>query len=212
MEILSALAQDYAEQHSSPQELLLQEVETFTRANHSEAHMLSGFLQGRFLSLFSELLRPRRILEVGTFTGFSALCLAKGLAPEGLLHTIEVREQDAAIAKAFFDRSTYSRQIHLHIGNAHTIIPTLHEKWDLVFLDADKTSYLDYFNMVFPFVRSGGYILADNVFFHGQVFEESPKGKNAKAISEFNDVIKSRADLEVTLVPLRDGLSVIKKL
>ena len=212
MEILSTLAQEYAEKYSSLQDHLLQEVENFTKTNHSEAHMLSGFLQGRFLSLFSELLRPSRILEIGTFTGYSALCLAKGLVPEGLLHTIEVREQDAAIAKTFFDRSTYSRQIHMHIGNAHTIIPTLQEKWDLVFLDADKTSYLDYFNMVFPFLRSGGYILADNVFFHGQVFEKEPKGKNAKAISEFNEVIKSRTDLEVTLVPLRDGLSVIKKM
>lgn len=212
MEIISALAQEYAEQQSSPQDYLLQEIERYTRANHSESHMMSGFLQGRFLSLFSELLRPSRILEIGTFTGFSALCLAKGLVPEGLLHTIEVREQDAAIAKAFFDRSIYSRQIHLHIGNAHTIIPSLQEKWDLVFIDADKTSYLDYFNMVFPFVRSGGYILADNVFFHGQVFEKEPKGKNAKAISEFNAMIKGRTDLEVTLVPLRDGLSVIKKL
>jgi predicted O-methyltransferase YrrM len=212
LEILSTLAQQYAEMHSSPQEDLLQEVESYTRAHHTEPHMISGFLQGRFLSLFSELVKPERILEIGTLTGFSALCLAKGLTSSGVLHTIEKREQDAAIAQSFFDRSLFSNQIKLHRGDARAILPSLHETWDLVFLDADKTAYLDYFNMVFPFVRSGGYILADNVFFHGQVFAAELKGKNAKAIAQFNHEIAKRQDVEVIMVPLRDGLSVIKKL
>jgi len=212
LEILSTLAQQYAEIHSTPQDELLQEVESYTRAHHTEPHMISGFLQGRFLSLFSELVKPERILEIGTLTGFSALCLAKGLTSSGVLHTIEKREKDAAVAQSFFDRSLFSNQIKLHRGDAHAILPSLTETWDLVFLDADKTAYLDYFNMVFPFVRSGGYILADNVFFHGQVFTTELKGKNAKAIAQFNREIAQRQDVEVIMVPLRDGLSVIKKL
>lgn len=209
---MSTLAQQYAEIHSTPQDELLQEVESYTRAHHTEPHMISGFLQGRFLSLFSELVKPERILEIGTLTGFSALCLAKGLTSSGVLHTIEKREQDAAVAQSFFDRSLFSNQIKLHRGDAHAILPSFTETWDLVFLDADKTAYLDYFNMVFPFVRSGGYILADNVFFHGQVFTTELKGKNAKAIAQFNREIAQRQDVEVIMVPLRDGLSVIKKL
>lgn len=209
---MSTLAQQYAEIHSTPQDELLQEVESYTRAHHTEPHMISGFLQGRFLSLFSELVKPERILEIGTLTGFSALCLAKGLTSSGVLHTIEKREKDAAVAQSFFDRSLFSNQIKLHRGDAHAILPSLTETWDLVFLDADKTAYLDYFNMVFPFVRSGGYILADNVFFHGQVFTTELKGKNAKAIAQFNREIAQRQDVEVIMVPLRDGLSVIKKL
>lgn len=173
--------------------------------------MISGFLQGGFLQLFSTLLQPKAVLEIGTMTGYSALCLAAGLAPLGKLHTIELREQDAAVAQSFFDRSPHAAKIHLHCGDVHTIIPTLQQTWDLVFIDADKVSYLDYFNMVLPSVRVGGYILADNVFFHGQVFEEPLQGKNAKAIAAFNTTIINREDVTVTVVPLRDGLSVIQK-
>lgn len=212
MELLSPLAQAYAEQYSHPADALLQEVEQYTTAHHTAPHMLSGFLQGRFLSLFSELLRPERVLEIGTLTGYSALCLAKGLSPTGLLHTIELRDKDAQMAQSFFDRSIYKEQIRLHLGDAKLIIPTLRENWDLVFMDADKVAYLDYFNMVFPFVRSGGYILADNVFFHGHVFAEKPSGKNAEALSQFNQAMLARTDIEVSMIPIRDGLSVIKKL
>ena len=211
MDILHPLAQQYAEKHSTPQDLLLQELEAYTRSNHVAPHMVSGFLQGRFLQLFSSLLRPQAVLEIGTMTGYSALCLATGLTASGTLHTIELREQDAAIAQSFFDRSSYNSQIRLYCGDAHLIIPTLQQFWDLVFVDADKVSYLDYFNMVFPAVRVGGYILADNIFFHGQVFTEEIHGKNAKAIARFSEMLLERDDVEVTVVPLRDGLSVIKK-
>lgn len=173
--------------------------------------MLSGTLQGNFLSLFSQLVQPDRILEIGTFTGYSALCLAKGLRPQGQLHTIELRESEALVAQQFFDRSPYASQIFLHQGNAHEIIPTLAQTWDLVFLDADKVSYIDYFNMVFSSLRPKGFILADNIFFHGQVFGVEVKGKNAKAVVAFNEFIKSRTDVEVLLLPLRDGLSLIQK-
>jgi predicted O-methyltransferase YrrM len=211
VDILHPLAQHYAEKHTSPQDSLLQELEHYTRTHHPASHMISGLLQGRFLQLFSSLLAPQSILEIGTMTGYSALCLASGLTPSGQLHTIELRETDAAIARSFFDRSAYATQLHLHCGDAHEIIPSLEKVWDLVFIDADKVSYLDYFNMIFPAVRVGGYILADNIFFHGQVFEEPMQGKNAKAISIFNEALLKRDDVEVTVIPLRDGLSVIKK-
>jgi len=211
VDILHPLAQAYAEKHSTPQDSLLQELEVYTRAHHQAPHMISGFLQGQFLQLFSTLVQPQSILEIGTMTGYSALCLATGLTSTGQLHTIELREQDASVAQSFFDRSPYAAKIHLHCGDAHTIIPDLHQTWDLVFIDADKVSYLDYFNMVLPSVRVGGYILADNIFFHGQVFEEPMHGKNAKAIAAFNTAIVKRDDVTITVIPLRDGLSVIKK-
>lgn len=205
------LAQDYAERNSTPADPLLEELEQYTRSYHPESHMLSGALQGNFLSLFSQLLQPDRILEIGTFTGYSALCLAKGLRLQGQLHTIELRESEAVVAQQFFDRSLYASQIILHQGNAREIIPQLDQTWDLVFLDADKVSYIDYFNMVFSSLRTKGFILADNVFFHGQVFGAEVKGKNAKAVAAFNEFIKSRTDVEVLLLPLRDGLSLIQK-
>lgn len=174
--------------------------------------MLSGPLQGGLLSLISRMVQPAHILEIGTFTGYSALCLAKGLQPDGVLHTIECREQDAAIAQQFFDRSPQRHQLRLHTGDARQVVPTLIVDWDLVFLDADKVSYMDYFNMVFPRLRKGGYILADNVFFHGQVFDAEPSGKNAKAIAAFNAFVKERTDIDVLLLPVRDGISIIRKL
>lgn len=211
LEFLNQLALDYASQHSTPADPLLQELEDYTRSVHQEAHMLSGFLQGRFLSLFSGLLQPKRILEIGTFTGYSALCLAEGLGANGQLHTIEMRDADADIAQSFFDRSPLGSKIILHRGEAIPIIPTLNENWDLVFIDADKTSYTEYFNMVFSNLRSGGFILADNVFFHGQTFAPVVKGKNAKAIRAFNELVINRTDLQVLMLPLRDGLSLIQK-
>lgn len=206
------MAEQYALQHSSLPDPLLVAIEEYTRAHHRECHMLSGPLQGGLLSLISRMVQPAHILEIGTFTGYSALCLAKGLQPDGVLHTIECREQDAAIAQQFFDRSPQRHQLRLHTGDARQVVPTLIVDWDLVFLDADKVSYMDYFNMVFPRLRKGGYILADNVFFHGQVFDAEPSGKNAKAIAAFNAFVKERTDIDVLLLPVRDGISIIRKL
>ena len=138
--------------------------------------MLSGHLQGKLLEMISCMIQPRRILEIGTFTGYSAFCLAKGLTDEGQLHTIELREEDAQTARSFFDRSAYAGQIISHTGNALDIIPKLDETWDLVFIDADKPAYIEYFNLVLPRLRKNGFILADNIFFHGQVLEENVKG------------------------------------
>ena len=212
MDIVDPKAQAYAETYTSPEDALLAEVAQYTYRHHAHAHMLSGHLQGKFLEMLSCMIRPRRILEIGTFTGYSALCLAKGLPADGLLHTIELREADAASAKAYFDRSFFKEQIILHIGNALEIVGELDEPWDMVFLDADKESYLRYFDLVFPFVKINGIILADNVLFHGQVLEENVKGKNAKAIQAFNEAIKRRTDVEKVMLPLRDGLYMIRKL
>ncbi len=212
MEIVHPLAQAYAEKYTSPEDALLQEVAQYTFQHHVHAHMLSGHLQGKVLEMVSCMVNPRRILEIGTFTGYSALCLAKGLPVDGQLHTIELREADAGRAKDFFHRSIFKEQIILHIGNALEIVGELDEQWDLVFIDADKENYINYFNLVFPFVRANGIILADNVLFHGQVLAEQVKGKNAKAIQAFNDEMVRRTDVEKVLLPLRDGLYVIRKL
>lgn len=211
MELLNPLAEAYAQKYSSTLDDLREEVATHTETTHPHAHMMSSRLQGKFLEIFSILHSPARVLEVGTFTGFSALCLAQGLKTGGKLHTIELREEDATTAKGYFARSKFAADIILHTGNALKIIPQLHEKWDLVFIDADKTGYLDYYKLILPHVRSGGVILADNVFFHGEVLEEPVKGKNAKAISEFNEYVKNDSSIEHVLIPIRDGLMLIRK-
>jgi caffeoyl-CoA O-methyltransferase len=210
--LISERLQAYMGRWVSPLPELLNEVEQFTSANHPEAHMLSGAQQGQFLSMISQLMRPRRILEIGTFTGYSALCLASGLSEYGKLITIESREADAQTARAFFNRSPYSHQIQLLQGDARAVLPTLTETWDLVFIDADKTGYLDYFNSLLPSVRRNGFILADNIFFHGQVLEDPAKGKNAKAMIAFAEAVKNCSTVEQVPIPLRDGLMLIRKL
>ena len=212
MDIVHTVAQQYAEKYTSSDDVLLNEVLHFTIQNHPHAHMVSGHLQGAFLQMISYMLQPSRILEIGTFTGFSALCLAKGLKKEGQLHTIELRKEDAAKAKGFFDRSEWKENIILHIGEALPIIDEIDETWDLVFIDADKVSYSNYFNRVLPKVRKGGFILADNVLFHGQVLEEEIKGKSALAIQAFNDIVLQSTEVEKVMLPLRDGLYLIRKL
>ncbi|MGI8600762.1 MAG: O-methyltransferase [Chitinophagaceae bacterium] len=212
MELVNKLVQQYAEKYTSAEDVLIAEVGMYTYTNHAHAHMLSGHLQGKFLEMISCMLRPKRILEVGTFTGYSALCLAKGLVDDGILHTIELREEDAATAKSFFDRSFYKNKIIIHVGEALDIIGEIDETWDLVFLDADKENYINYFNRVMPKVKPNGFILADNVLFHGQVLEDEIKGKNAIAIQAFNDMLLERKDVEKMLLPLRDGVFLIRKL
>ncbi len=197
---------------SSPEDALLKEVNDFTMQHHSESIMLSGHLQGKVLEMISCMIKPRRILEIGTFTGYSGLCLAKGLTDDGQLHTIELREADSAKARHFFDRSSYANKILSHTGNALDIIPKLDETWDLVFIDADKPSYIEYFNLVLPRLRKNGFILADNIFFHGQVLNDEVKGKSAKGIKAFNEFIRERTDIEKVVLTIRDGLLLIRKL
>ncbi len=211
MELVNLLAEAYADSHTSPDEGLLKEIAEQTKATHPHAHMLSGHVQGRLLSFLSKLLQPRYILEIGTFTGYSALCLTEGLHPEGQLHTIEIRESDAQQAQENFHKSNAGKQVTLHTGNALEIIPTLPFNWDLVFIDADKTAYVDYYEMVVPRLSEKGIIIADNVLFHGQVLEPEVKGKNAKAIHAFNAHVAADNRTEQVLLTLRDGLMLIKK-
>jgi caffeoyl-CoA O-methyltransferase len=211
LDIIQPQIQSYAENFSSPEDSLLKEIAVYTRQHHPEHHMLSGHLQGKLLEMISWMIRPRRILEIGTFTGYSAICLAKGLAPDGKLHTIELRKEDAAKAREYFNASLGDRII-LHTGNALELIPALNEAWDLVFIDADKVSYTEYFTLVLPKVRQNGFILVDNIFFHGQVLSEDVKNKNARAISAFNEFIRAREDIDKMIITLRDGLYLIRKL
>ena len=211
LDIINPLAQVYAEKYSAKEDPLLKEIAAETAETHSDSHMLSGHLQGKFLELLSRMLQPARILEVGTFTGYSAICLAKGLLNDGKLHTIELREEDAATASANFKRANLSEKIILHQGNALSIIPKLDEAWDLVFIDADKPNYIAYYDLILPSVKPGGIILADNVLFHGQVLEQPVKGKNAKAIQEFNDYLDKDKRIETVLLTIRDGLLLIRK-
>ena len=210
-EILSQIVNDYALRFSSPTDALLKEVEQFTNENHHDPGMMSGPLQGKFLEIFSRIIQPEAILEIGTFTGYSALCLAKGLKENGELHTIELREKDSNIANNFFAKSSQRAQIILHQGNALEIIPTLKQEWDLVFIDADKSGYIDYYELTLPRLKKNGIILVDNVLFHGQVLEENLIGKNAKAIHSFNEYVsKDRRVMQVVLT-VRDGLMLIIK-
>ena len=212
MELINHLAEQYAEFFSSPEDELVHRVADYTVQTHTNAHMLSGHVQGCFLTFLSKLLRPQRILEIGTFTGYSALCLAKGLQNEGRLHTIELRTGDAAIANEYFLQSPDKEKIILHVGNAKEIIPGLNEVWDIVYIDADKAGYIDYYELVLPAVKQNGLIVADNVLFHGQVLTDNISGKNALAIHAFNTHVKNDTRVEQALLTIRDGLLIIRKL
>lgn len=211
MELVEARINSYAELFSSEESTLQAEINAYTQLNHPQPHMLSGKLQGRFLAMISKLVQPLHILEIGTFTGYSALCLAEGLQEGGTLHTIEIRPEEAQTATGYFERSPFSNQIQLHTGEAAAIIPQLPFTWDLVFIDADKPGYIKYFELVLPRLRKGGLILADNVLFHGQVLESPISGKNAKAIHAFNEHVKKDDRVETSLLTLRDGLLLIRK-
>ncbi len=212
LELIHPIVQEYAEKYSSAEDVLLKEIAEYTYAKHDDPQMLSGHLQGKVLEMISCMIRPRRILEIGTFTGYSALCLAKGLAEDGTLHTIDIREEDVKLARSYFDRSVYGARIVSHTGEAARIIPELNEIWDLVFIDADKPSYIEYFNLVSPRLRKNGFILADNIFFHGEVLGENIKGKSAKGIEAFNNFIRDQRDIEKVVLTIRDGLYLVRKL
>jgi len=201
----------YSDVFTTPADPLLQIILDETRATHPKANMLSGEVQGQFLSMLSCMKKPMHILEIGTFTGYSALCLAKGLDEAGKLHTIENRIEDAQTANGYFNKSKYAHQIKLHIGDAKEIIPTLPHIWDMVFIDANKTGYIDYYEMVLPKLAPGGIIIADNVLFHGEVLENTISGKNAIAIHAFNEHVKNDERTSQVLLTIRDGMLLIQK-
>ena len=212
MELINEKVENYAAAYSSKLEGSLAAIYQNTLVTHSQAHMQSSALQGKFLSMISHMLNPKYILEIGTLTGFSAACLAEGLAAEGELHTIEIREADAAVAQNNFNELALTGSITLHVGNALTIIPTLKRDWDLIFIDADKVNYINYYELTLPLLKKDGFIIADNVLFHGQVLEKPVSGKSARAIQAFNEHVANDNRVEQVICTVRDGLSLIRKL
>jgi caffeoyl-CoA O-methyltransferase len=211
MELIPHNVEAYAELYTSPLDAVLDEIEQHTNANHPHANMLSGHVQGKVLETISSMVRPQRVLEIGTFTGFSALCLLKGMPPEAVLHTLELREEDAATAKGYFEKAGAGERIVQHTGDALDIIPGIKETWDLVFIDADKVNYINYYELTLPLLRTGGWIVADNVLFHGQVLEEPVTGKNAKAMDAFNKHVAKDERVQQVMLTVRDGLLIIQK-
>jgi len=211
MELINPLVEAYAEKFTSPEDEVLKKIADQTYQNHPQSNMLSGHWQGKFLELVSHLLRPSRILEIGTFMGYSAICLAKGLLNDGRLHTIELRKEEADLALQNFHNAKATDKIILHQGNALEIIPTIRESWDLVFIDADKVNYINYYELVLPLLKKGGFILADNMLFHGEVLADPVKGKNAIAIHAFNEHVNNDDRVEQVLITIRDGLMLIRK-
>lgn len=202
----------YAETHSSKESDLLYRLNRETHLKVLIPRMLSGAMQGKLLEMLSLMIRPKQILEIGTYTGYSAICLAKGLAVDGVLHTIEKNPELESIAKKYFEEAEIEHQINYHLGNALDVIPKIEEFFDLVFLDADKENYLNYYHLIIDKIRPGGYILADNVFWSGKVLTTpNSHDKEAIGIIEFNKFIQQDERVENVILPLRDGLSLIRK-
>ena len=208
MHFLSEELENYAAQHTEDEPLLLQELNKRTHLNVLQPRMISGHFQGRFLSLLSKMVQPRTILEIGTYTGYATLCLAEGLHPEGVLHTIDIKEELTDLQREFFDRSGYGNQIVQHLGKAADIIPALNTTFDLVFIDADKQNYAHYFDLVIEKMNRGGIILSDNVLWSGKVVEEvKPNDKHTQALMAYNQKIKDDPRVETVLLPIRDGIT-----
>ncbi len=212
-ELIQQDIEAYCEEHSTVEDDLLNRLIRQTFLETINPRMASGQLQGLFLRFISSMMQPRFILEVGTFTGYSALCLCEGLQEGGELHTIEFNEEYEERIRHYFAQSPRAGQLHLHIGNARTLIATLPHTWDLVFLDADKEDYVHYYESVMPHVRHGGFILADNALWNGKVTHEIiGNDKDTKAITEFNNHVQADPRVRNLLLPFRDGIMMIEKL
>lgn len=205
--------EDYAQKHSSDQSSVLDDLYRETHLTVMHPRMLSGKQQGRFLSMISHMIQPKAVLEIGTYTGFSAICLAEGLPKDGEIHTIELDPELQQIARRYFKKAGFEQQIIQYIGNALEVIPELDLFFDLVFIDADKDNYSNYYHLVFDKVRPGGYILVDNVLWSGKVIESLKKGdKDTAGILEFNALVQQDKRVENVLLPMRDGLMLIRKM
>lgn len=204
--------ENYSEEHSSNHSAILNELYRETHLKVMHPRMLSGQQQGRFLSMLSHMIRPKAILEIGTYTGYSAICLAEGLPSEGKIHTLELDPELEQIANKYFKKAGVEKQIIQYFGDALEIIPSLDILFDLVFIDADKNNYANYYRLIFDKVRSGGYILVDNVLWSGKVIESLKKGdKDTLGIIEFNMLVQQDERVENVLLPIRDGLMLIRK-
>ena len=213
MEFIEEELARYVEEHSQPESELLKRINRETHLEVLRPRMLSGHLQGRVLSMLSKMIRPKNVLEIGTYTGYSALCIAEGLAEGGKIITIDKNEELEARVRQYVKESPYGQQIELRIGDALEILPTLEEDFDLVFIDADKANYLNYFNLVIDRLHSGAYLIADNVLWSGKVIEQVEEGDvDTHALIEFNKAMQHDNRVENVLFPIRDGLMVIRKI
>ena len=203
---------EYILSHIDEEGALLSALNRDAHVNLLRPRMLSGHLQGRVLKMFCRMMRPHRVLEIGTYTGYATLCMAEGLEDDALIHTVEINDEMEDFIMKYLSRSPHKDKIRLHIGDVMDILPELDETFDLVFIDADKRLYSDYFDLVFPKVRKGGLILADNTLWDGKVLAEPhPSDKQTAGILRFNDKIKDDARVEKVILPLRDGLTMIWK-
>ncbi len=203
---------NYIVEHSQDEPELLQQLTRETYQKILQPIMLSGPYQGRVLSMVSKLINPKTILELGTFTGYSTLCLAEGLQSSGEIHTIDVNEELVDFQRKYFDKSDYGSQIFQHLGNAFDVIPKLDKTFDLVFIDADKPNYVNYFHLIIDKLNSGGIVLSDNVLWHGKVIEAlDPKDNSTKAVLEYNKLLKKDSRIETVMLPIRDGLTISRK-
>ncbi|MBQ0786612.1 MAG: O-methyltransferase [Oceanihabitans sp.] len=203
---------DYVVAHSQEEPELLQQLTRETYQKILQPIMLSGPYQGRVLSMLSKLIRPKSILELGTFTGYATLCLAEGLQQEGNIDTIDVNEELLDFQRKYFDKSGYGAQIQQHLGSAIDILPTLDKTYDLVFIDADKPNYSNYFHLIIDKLNPGGIILSDNVLWHGKVVEPlNEKDISTKAVLDFNTLLKKDDRIETVLLPIRDGLTISRR-
>ena len=203
---------DYVDLYSQQEPLLLKELNKETNLKVLNPRMLSGSYQGRILSIISKILKPKMVLEIGTYTGYSALCIAEGLDIGGTIDTIDINEELQQIQNKFFSKSGFAKQINQHLGNALDIIPKINKTFDLVFLDADKENYIEYFNLIIDKVNSGGVIIADNVLWSGKVIKADTNDLVTNKLIEFNNLINKDKRIENIILPFRDGLSICRKI
>lgn len=214
MSFFSELSPDmdqYLERHTSKESDLLVRLREETYKNVPQSHMISGIQQGRFLSVISKILSPDRILELGTFTGYATLCMAEGLAKDGKITTLDINEELAYLPQKYFAESEFSEQIEFRLQDAREYLKNSDEIFDLVFIDANKSAYVDYFHLVKPRLKSGSVVLFDNVLWYGKVLEENPKSKMTKKIKELNDIASDDTDFDSFILPLRDGIHFLRK-
>ena len=211
MDFISEKINSYSLDHTSKESTLLSELNRETYANVLMPRMLSGHLQGRFLSMISKMINPKKILEIGTYTGYSALCLAEGLKENGVIHTIDINEEYASIAKRYFNKSVYKNNIKQHIGDAIQIIPKIKDNFQLAFIDADKKNYSKYFNLIINKIDINGYIISDNVLWSGKVLKKT-QDEDTNSIKKFNEMIIKDKRLNSILIPIRDGIMISEKI
>ena len=210
---MDQLLDEYISDHISAEPKLLADTYRYTYLNHLYPRMCSGHVQGRMLKMLTSMLRPRRVLELGAFTGYSTLCIAEGMPPDGQLHTVEIDDEMEDELLQRFSLSEAAARIHLHIGDALDVVPTLGDGWDMVFIDANKRHYCEYFELLLPRVKAGGYILADNTLWGGKVIENpAPSDPQSLGIMRFNDLVARDPRVETAIIPIRDGLTILRKL